>query len=160
MPAARSSASPHRATKSAGSAKWRLICDLVRRNTIEQNEFTPPSRRPGRCRMKTAQVTPPASMEIKIDATVLDADRRQRTEQTETMQVGDNLISSILLSHTAPHTSIGRAVAGIGLGSLVVPDRYSSTPAAQARPSAMAQTISDCPRPASPQTNTPSTLVA
>ena len=40
-------------------------------------------------------------------------------------------------------TSIGRAVGGIGRGSFVVPDRYSSTPAAQARPSAIAQTISD-----------------
>jgi hypothetical protein len=40
-------------------------------------------------------------------------------------------------------TIIWRAVAGIGRGNLVVPDRYSSTPAAQARPSAIAQTISD-----------------
>jgi hypothetical protein len=43
----------------------------------------------------------------------------------------------------ANQTIICRAVGGIGRGSLVVPDRYSSTPAAQARPSAMAQTISD-----------------
>jgi hypothetical protein len=40
-------------------------------------------------------------------------------------------------------TIIWRAVGGIGRGSLVEPDRYSSTPAAQARPSAIAQTISD-----------------
>ena len=57
-------------------------------------------------------------------------------------------------------TIIWRAVGGIGRGSLVEPDRYSSTPAAQARPSAIAQTISDWPRPASPQTKTPSTSVA
>ena len=43
----------------------------------------------------------------------------------------------------AGQTIIWRAVGGIGRGSLVEPDRYSSTPAAQARPSAMAQTISD-----------------
>ena len=38
----------------------------------------------------------------------------------------------------------------MGRGSLVEPDRYWSTPAAHARPSAMAHTIKDCPRPASP----------
>ena len=53
------------------------------------------------------------------------------------------------------YTIICRADGGIGRGSLVEPDRYSSTPAAQARPSAMAQTISDWPRPASPQAKTP-----
>ena len=40
-------------------------------------------------------------------------------------------------------TIIWRALGGIGRGSLVEPDRYSSTPAAQARPSAIAQTIND-----------------
>ena len=39
----------------------------------------------------------------------------------------------------------------------VEPVRYSSTPAAAARPSAIAHTISDWPRPQSPATNTPST---
>jgi hypothetical protein len=43
----------------------------------------------------------------------------------------------------ASQTIIWRAVGGIGRGSLVIPDKYSSTPAAQARPSAIAQTISD-----------------
>ena len=42
----------------------------------------------------------------------------------------------------------------IVVGVIAVP-----TAAAQARPSAMAQTISDWPRPMSPHTNTPSTLV-
>ena len=55
-------------------------------------------------------------------------------------------------------TVSGRAVGGIGAGRLVEPERYASTPAAAERPSAMAHTISDCPRPASPATNTPSTL--
>ena len=40
------------------------------------------------------------------------------------------------------------------------PVRYSSTAAAAARPSAIAHTISDWPRPASPATKTPSALVA
>src|SRR5919197_6760545 len=57
-------------------------------------------------------------------------------------------------------TASGRSDAGIGAGSVVEPDRYASTPAAQARPSAMAHTISDCPRPASPATKTPGTFVA
>ena len=38
---------------------------------------------------------------------------------------------------------IGRAVGGIGEGSVVAPLRYLSTPAAALRPSAIAQTISD-----------------
>ena len=37
----------------------------------------------------------------------------------------------------------GQEVRLVGFGSFVDPDRYLSTPAAQARPSAMAQTISD-----------------
>src|SRR5829696_4275470 len=60
----------------------------------------------------------------------------------------------------ARQTIIWRAVGGMGRGSLVDPERYASTPAAQARPSAMAQTINDWPRPASPQAKTPSTSVA
>src|SRR5215207_3723496 len=54
----------------------------------------------------------------------------------------------------------GTAVGLIGAGSAVRPIRYRSTPAAAARPSAMAHTISDCPRPMSPATNTPGTVVA
>ena len=38
--------------------------------------------------------------------------------------------------------------------------RYLSTAAAALRPSAIAQTISDCPRPASPATKIPSSLVS
>ncbi len=57
-------------------------------------------------------------------------------------------------------TTRGRAVGGIGAGSVVEPIRWASTAAAAARPSAMAQTISDWPRPASPATNTPGTLEA
>ena len=56
------------------------------------------------------------------------------------------------------HTS-GRAVGAIGLGSSVSPMSHLSTPAAQARPSAMAHTIRLWPRPMSPATNTPGTLV-
>ena len=63
-------------------------------------------------------------------------------------------------SRTARQTIIWRAVGGMGRGSLVDPERYASTPAAQALPSAMAQTINDWPRPASPQAKTPSTSVA
>ncbi len=44
---------------------------------------------------------------------------------------------------------------GIGAGSVVDPVRYVSTAAAVDLPSAIAQTINDCPRPASPVTNTP-----
>src|SRR5690554_6309441 len=47
-----------------------------------------------------------------------------------------------------------------GAGSSVLPLRYVSMPAAAARPSAIAHTTSDCPRPASPATNTPGTDVA
>ena len=54
-------------------------------------------------------------------------------------------------------TTRGRSVGGIGTGRLVEPVRYSSTAAAAARPSAIAHTISDWPRPASPATKTPST---
>src|SRR6185312_10546963 len=43
----------------------------------------------------------------------------------------------------------------MGAGSTLGPARYSSAAAAAARPSAMAHTISDCPRPMSPATNTP-----
>ncbi len=63
------------------------------------------------------------------------------------------------LQDAGGQTSSGRAVAGIGDGRLVAPIRNESTLAAAARPSAMAQTISDCPRPASPATNTPGTSV-
>ena len=54
----------------------------------------------------------------------------------------------------------GRAVGGIGAGSAVVPMRQASAAAAADRPSAIAQTISDWPRPMSPATNTPGTDVA
>ena len=46
----------------------------------------------------------------------------------------------------------------IGAGSEVAPVSHSSTAAAADRPSAIAQTISDWPRPASPATNTPGTV--
>ena len=52
-------------------------------------------------------------------------------------------------------TSVGRT----GAGSAVSPIRYSSTCAAAARPSAIAHTMSDCPRPASPATKTPGAVV-
>src|SRR6185369_5655882 len=55
---------------------------------------------------------------------------------------------------TARATVSGR----IGVGSVDDPDKYASTAAAAARPSAMAHTINDCPRPASPATNTPSAV--
>ncbi len=58
------------------------------------------------------------------------------------------------------HTTSGRAVGGMGAGRFVEPIRCSSMAAAAARPSAMAQTISDCPRPASPATNTSRAEVA
>jgi peptidoglycan/LPS O-acetylase OafA/YrhL len=54
----------------------------------------------------------------------------------------------------------GRSVGRTGVGSAVSPIRYSSTAAAQERPSAIAQTIRLWPRPASPQTNTPGWDVA
>ena len=54
-------------------------------------------------------------------------------------------------------TTSGRSVGLIGAGRVVEPVRYASTAAAAARPSAIAQTISDCPRPASPATKTPGT---
>ncbi len=57
-------------------------------------------------------------------------------------------------------TTSGRAVGGMGAGRVVEPIRCASTAAAAARPSAIAQTISDWPRPASPATNTPGTLDA
>jgi hypothetical protein len=53
-----------------------------------------------------------------------------------------------------------RADAGSGHGRFVSPIRNSSMDAAAARPSAMAHTINDCPRPASPATNTPGTPLA
>ena len=51
-----------------------------------------------------------------------------------------------------------RPSGGPGIGSCVSPSRYRSTAAAAARPSAIAQTMSDWPRPASPATNTPASL--
>ena len=45
-----------------------------------------------------------------------------------------------------------------GLGSIELPVSQTSAAAAAARPSAIAQTISDCPRPMSPATNTPGTV--
>src|SRR5690606_29999369 len=54
---------------------------------------------------------------------------------------------------------IGRAVGGIGYGRSLRPVRWASTPRAAARPSAMAHTIRDWPRPMSPAANTPSTDV-
>jgi hypothetical protein len=58
------------------------------------------------------------------------------------------------------YTINGRAVGKIGAGNCVDPSKYASTADAQLRPSAIAQTINDCPRPASPATKTPSTFVA
>jgi len=46
-----------------------------------------------------------------------------------------------------------------GAGRSESPIRYSSTPLAQLRPSAIAQTIRDCPRCMSPAAKTPGTLV-
>ena len=64
-------------------------------------------------------------------------------------------------AHVPPdQTTSGRAVGGIGAGRVVEPIRWASTAAAAARPSAIAQTIRDWPRPASPATNTPGTLEA
>lgn len=53
-----------------------------------------------------------------------------------------------------------RSVGRIGAGSALAPVRKRSTPRAAERPSAMAHTMRDWPRPASPATKTPSTLVA
>ena len=53
-----------------------------------------------------------------------------------------------------------RSVGRIGAGRALAPVRKRSTPRAAERPSAMAQTMSDWPRPASPATKTPATLVA
>ena len=53
----------------------------------------------------------------------------------------------------------GRSVGSIGRGRTSRPVRYASTPAAAERPSEIAHTISDCPRPMSPAVNTPGTLV-
>ena len=50
---------------------------------------------------------------------------------------------------------MARSVGATGAGSCVSPSGYRSTAAAQARPSAIAQTMSDWPRPASPATKTP-----
>src|ERR1035437_4524787 len=58
------------------------------------------------------------------------------------------------------HTLSGESVAFTGRGSAENPPiRKASTPAAAERPSAMAHTISDWPRPASPATKTPGTDV-
>src|SRR6476646_1849147 len=56
-----------------------------------------------------------------------------------------------------PYAVRGRSVGGIGAGRVVEPVSQVSTAAAAARPSAMAQTIRDWPRPTSPATKTPST---
>ncbi|PVZ14194.1 putative serine esterase DUF676 [Actinomycetospora cinnamomea] len=53
-----------------------------------------------------------------------------------------------------------RSVGSIGRGRTSRPVRWASTPAAAERPSAIAQTMSDCPRPASPATKTPGTDVS
>ena len=52
-----------------------------------------------------------------------------------------------------------RAVGGIGAGRLVEPTSQRSTADAAERPSAIAHTMSDWPRPASPAAKTPGTLV-
>src|SRR5258708_34182901 len=54
----------------------------------------------------------------------------------------------------------GTAAGLTAAGSDDSPHRWASTAAAADRPSAMAQTISDCPRPISPATNTPGTEAA
>ena len=53
-----------------------------------------------------------------------------------------------------------RVVGSTTTGSVVVPLRYASTCAAAERPSAIAHTMSDCPRAMSPAANTPGTDVA
>ena len=58
------------------------------------------------------------------------------------------------------HTVSARSVGLMGAGRALAPVRKRSTPLAAERPSAMAHTISDWPRPASPATYTPGTLVA
>src|SRR5690606_22536965 len=55
---------------------------------------------------------------------------------------------------------IPRSEGRTGAGSWVSPSRKRSTAAATARPSAIAHTMSDWPRPASPATNTPGSGVA
>ena len=55
--------------------------------------------------------------------------------------------------------SVDLALGRTGAGRRVLPVRCFSTSAAQARPSAMAQTTSDAPRPESPQAKTPRTEV-
>src|SRR5690606_14890725 len=58
-------------------------------------------------------------------------------------------------------TVIGRSKGPIGAGNRASPPvRWLSTDAATARPSAIAHTINDCPRAASPATKTPGTFVA
>jgi triacylglycerol lipase len=58
-----------------------------------------------------------------------------------------------------PRQAMARSVGSIGRGRMSRPVRWASTPAAAERPSAMAQTISDWPRPASPAAKTPGTEV-
>jgi serine/threonine-protein kinase len=58
-----------------------------------------------------------------------------------------------------PHGVSGRVVGVTGAGRVPVPPRYAWIEAAADRPSAIAQTISEAPRCASPATNTPSVAV-
>jgi hypothetical protein len=65
------------------------------------------------------------------------------------------------LRETGLSTQRCASIVGVmGAGSAVSPSRNLSTAAAAARPSAMAQTIKDWPRPISPATKTPGMLVA
>jgi hypothetical protein len=99
-------------------------------------------------RGKGSCATHPRLLREATDVVVTSGCRAQR---------GNNLCAS--------HESLGsktwsaRSFAVTGAGNSVAPSRYSSTCAATARPSAIAQTIRDAPRPASPATNTPSTSV-
>src|SRR3954451_13898235 len=68
----------------------------------------------------------------------------------------DGVLPGLLYPRRETQVS-GRAVGGIGAGSSLVPPRKLSTAAAALRPSAMAQTISDGPRPMSLATKTPRT---
>jgi len=98
------------------------------------------------------------------DTAVCDVGERLRTrKQSRSLCPPRGGALTTFIRHLQPPLRVvydnGRAVGSIGYGNIVDPIKYSSTPDAHARPSAIAQTIRLWPLPMSPATNTPGTDV-
>ena len=92
-----------------------------------------------------------ATWRARLDES-LDRLRRRGGRPEGADDLGSTHLSTLPAEGVGNQTASGRSVGGIGAGSVVPPVSCLSTQAAAARPSEIAHTISDWPRPASPAT--------